>query len=361
MRSLLARHTPPAASSSAGVTVHRQAVPAIRGEGRTLHCNAVVLDAYGGADRLRWRQIEVPPPGPGEVRLRQTAIGVNFIDIYCRTGSFDLVRPPGILGMEAAGIVHDVGAGVSDFAPGDRVGYAGPPPGAYAELRTLAAGMLVPLPADLPDEMAAAVLLKGISAEFLLHRVHPVCQGEVVLVYAAAGGVGQLLCQWASVLGAVVIGVVGSRAKAAVAREAGCAHVIVSAEEDIAARVIALTGGRGADVVYDAVGRDSFAASYAALATCGHLVSFGQASGPISPIDIAAYAGKSATVSRPNYGHYTDTPQKLRAITANLFRALRSGTLRPAIDRRLPLRSAADAHRALESRQTTGAIVLLPE
>jgi NADPH:quinone reductase-like Zn-dependent oxidoreductase len=191
--------------------------------------------------------------------------------------------------------------------------------------------------------------------------VHKVREGETVLIHAAAGGVGQLLCQWASALGAVVIGVVGSPEKVRHAREAGCAHAIVAAEEDIPARVRAMTNGQGADVVYDAVGRDSFAASYEALAPCGHLVSYGQASGPINPIDIAGYASKSATVSRPNYGHFTDTPQKLRAITANLFRAIRAGTIRPVINRRLPLRSAADAHRALESRQTTGALVLLPD
>jgi NADPH:quinone reductase len=360
VRSLFARNARTPHAPAAGVTVHRPAPIAGR-SGQTLHCNAVVLEAYGGPDRLHWRQIEVPPPGRGEVRLRHTAIGVNFIDIYCRTGYFDLVRPPGILGMEAAGVVLDVGEGISDIAPGDRIGYACRPVGAYTELRTMSADLLVPLPADLSDEVAASVLLKGMSAEFLLQRVHRLREGETVLVHAAAGGVGQLLCQWASALGAHVIGVVGSREKAWIAREAGCAYVIISTEEDFAAHVRQLTDGHGADVIYDAVGRDSFGKSYEALATRGHLVSFGQASGPISPIDIAGYASKSATVSRPNYGHYTDTPQKVRSITANLFRAIRNGTVRPAIDRRLPLRDAAQAHRALESRETAGAIVLLPE
>jgi NADPH:quinone reductase-like Zn-dependent oxidoreductase len=263
--------------------------------------------------------------------------------------------------MEAAGVVLDVGEGIRDLAPGDRVGYTCRPVGAYTELRTMSAELLVPLPTNLSDEAAASVLLKGMSAEFLLHRVHKLRDGETVLVHAAAGGVGQLLCQWASALGALVIGVVGSREKARIAREVGCAHVIISTEEDLAVRVRTLTDGRGADVIYDAVGRDSFGASYEALATCGHLVSFGQASGPINPIDIAGYASKSATVSRPNYAHYTDTPQKVCSIAANLFRAIRSGTVRPAIDRRLPLRDAAEAHRALESRETAGAIVLLPE
>jgi NADPH:quinone reductase len=357
---LLARSARPGAEPERGVTVHRP-IPVARGEGRALHCNAVVLDAHGGPDQLRWRQVEVPPPGPGEVRLRHTAIGVNFIDIYCRTGYFDLVRPSGILGMEAAGVVLDVGAGVRDIVPGDRVAYAGPPVGAYTELRTMSAELLVPLPAEVSDEVAAAILLKGMSAEFLLHRVHRLREGETVLIHAAAGGVGQLLCQWARAMGATVIGTVGTHEKARVAREAGCAHAIIRTHEDFAAQVRELTDGRGADVVYDAVGRDSFAKSYDALAVCGHLVSFGQASGPIAPIDIASYAGKSATVSRPNFGHYTDTPQKVRSITDNLFRHIRNGTLRAAIDRRLPLRDAAQAHRALESRSTTGAIVLRPD
>ncbi len=340
--------------------MHRPAAAA-RSSGQTLHCNAVVLEAHGGTDRLRWRQIEVPPPAPGEVRLRHTAVGVDFIDIYCRTGYFDLVRPPGILGMEAAGVVIDIGEGVRGLEPGERVAYAGPPPGAYCELRNISTRLLVQLPADISDETAAAGLLKGMSAEFLLHRVHRLQEGETVLVHAAAGGVGQLLCQWARALGATVIGTVGNQGKARIAREAGCAHVIVNAEEDFVSRVLELTGGRGADVVYDGVGRDSFAKSYAALATCGHLVSFGQASGPIAPVDIASYASKSATVSRPNFGHYTDTPEKVRAITDHLFRMIRNGTLRISCDRRLPLREAAEAHRALESRQTMGAIVLLPE
>jgi NADPH:quinone reductase len=359
IRRLLARSARPVALQAGGVVVHRPA-PIAGAGGQTLHCNAVVLEAHGGPERLRWRQIEVPPPGPGEVRLRHTAIGVNFIDIYCRTGYFDLVRPPGILGMEAAGTVLDIGPGVRDLTPGDRVAYAGPPVGAYSELRTMNAGLLVPLPAELSDEAAAAILLKGMSAEFLLHRVHRIREGETMLVHAAAGGVGQLLCQWARALGATVIGTVGSREKARVAREAGCAHVIVYTEEDFVGRVRELTAGSGADVIYDAVGGDSLGRSYEALAICGHLVSFGQASGPIPPIDIAAYASKSATVSRPAFGHYTDTPTKVRAITDNLFRNLRNGTLRVTIDRRLPLKDVAEAHRALESRTTAGAIVLLP-
>jgi len=340
------------------VTVTR---PQPRPAGETMRCNAIVIDAYGGAEQLRWRAVAVPPPGPGEVRLRHTAIGVNFIDIYCRTGYFDLLTPPGVLGMEAAGVVLDVGDGVRELSPGDRVAYACPPVGAYSELRNINARLLIPLPRDVGDQQAAAILLKGMSAEFLLHRVHEVHDGQTILVHAAAGGVGQLLCQWARSLGATVIGTVGSREKARIAREAGCVHPIVYQEEDFAARVRELTNGHGVDVVYDAVGRDTFAKSFEVLKTCGHLVSFGQASGPIPPIDIAGYASKSATVSRPNFGHYTDTPEKVRAISDNLFRNIRNGALRVMVDRLVPLREAAEAHRALEGRLTAGSIVLKPD
>ena len=349
----------PRPTSAAPSTVSARRLPPARGE--TLRAGAIVVTAYGGADRLAWREIAVPPPGPGEVRLRHTAIGVNYIDIYCRTGYFDLLKPSGVLGMEAAGVVLDVGEGVRDLSPGDRVAYACTPVGAYCELRTMDASLLVPLPADIDDRLAAAVLLKGMSAEFLLHRVHKVSAGQTVLVHAAAGGVGQLLCQWARALGATVIGTTGSREKARIARDAGCAHTIVYTEEDFTRRVEEMTGGRGADVVYDAVGRDTFGKSFEALATCGHLVSYGQASGPVPPIDIAGYASKSATVSRPNFGHYTDTPEKVRSITDNLFRAIRMGILRANIGLMLPLRQAADAHRALETRRTSGSIILIPD
>ncbi len=220
-------------SPASAVSVRR--LPAARGE--TLRAGAIIVSAYGGADRMTWQEIAVPPPGPGEVRLRHTAIGVNYIDIYCRTGYFDLLTPPGVLGMEAAGIVLDVGDGVPNLSPGDRVGYACPPVGAYCELRTMDASLLVALPDHIDDRLAAAVLLKGMSAEFLLHRVHKLREGQTILVQAAAGGVGQLLCQWARALGATVIGTVGSREKARIAQGAGCAHTIVYTEEDFIRRV----------------------------------------------------------------------------------------------------------------------------
>jgi len=325
-----------------------------------MRAHAIVIDAYGGPEVLEARMVDVPPPGAGEVRLRHTAIGVNYIDVYARTGYYPLITPPGIPGMEAAGVVLGVGPGVGGLQPGDRVAYACAPTGAYAELRTMQADLIVRLPDSLSDRLAAAVMLKGMSAEFLLHRVHAVKPGDTILVHAAAGGVGQLLCQWGRHLGATVIGTVGSPEKAKIARDAGCAHTIVYTGTDFVARVAEITGGRGCDVVYDAVGADTFLKSYEALAQRGHLVSYGQASGPIPPIDIAAFAGKSATVSRPNFGHYTGTPAEVRAICDRLFRAIADGVIRPEVGREFPLRAAGEAHRALEGRRTTGATILVP-
>lgn len=340
--------------------VGRPAAPAIR-NGASLPGTAMVIDRHGGPEELHARPVDAPPPGPGQVRLRQTAIGVNFIDVYCRSGYFDLLKPPGAPGMEAAGVVESIGPDVRHLKPGQRVGYACPPVGAYASVRTMDARLVFPLPDFLDDRQAAAILLKGISAEFLLHRVHPVREGETVLVYAPAGGVGQLLCRWANRLGATVIGATSSEDKARIARAAGAHHVILPGRDSLEKQVRDLTQGRGADVIYDAVGRDTFDHSVAALANCGHLVSFGQASGDIGPRDIGALASRSVTLSRPNYGHYTDTPQKLSAITGRLFDALRNGVLRVDIGRTLPLSAAETAHRALEDRETTGATILIPD
>jgi NADPH:quinone reductase len=323
-------------------------------------CHGMVIERFGGPEVLHWEPLSAPPPGPGELRLRHTAIGLNYIDVYARTGYYPLVEPPGVIGMEAAGVVVDIGPAVPGILAGDRVAYACPPPGAYAEYRTMKADLVVPLPDDVDDETAAAVMLKGMTAEFLLHRVHRVGEGHVVLVHAAAGGVGQLLCQWARALGATVIGTVGNLDKARIARARGCAYPIVYSEEDFVERVGQITEGRGCDVVYDAVGRDSFLRSYEALAPRGHLVSFGQASGPLEPVDIAGFAAKSATVSRPNFGHFTGTPAEVRAITDRVFDALRRGLIRVEISQRHALRDAAQAHRDLEARRTTGSTILIP-
>ncbi len=334
----------------------RQEVPA----GAPAVTEAVVLERHGGPEVLSWREVEVPPPGRGQVRLRHGAIGLNYIDVYCRTGYFGLVEPPGILGMEAAGVITEVGQGVHGLQPGDRVGYACAPPGAYARLRTMDAALLVPLPDWLDDATAAAGLLKGMTAEFLLHRVEQVGAGDRVLVHAAAGGVGTLLCQWASHLGATVIGTVGSPEKARQARANGCAFPILYREQDFVEAVDEITRGEGCTVVYDAVGGDNLARSFEALAVRGHLVSYGQASGPIPPQDVAGYAAKSARLSRPNFGHYTGDPAEVRSIARRLFAALEQGVLRIEAGRAFPLAEAAAAHRALEARETIGSTILLP-
>jgi NADPH:quinone reductase-like Zn-dependent oxidoreductase len=345
---------------AAGPRVRAEARRAPAASGAPIECSGVVLDRFGGSEVLKWQRLSAPVPGPGEVRLRHTAIGVNYIDVYLRTGYYPLAEPPVVPGLEGAGVIVDVGPGVNGILVGDRVGYACMPPGAYAEYRTMRADLLVVLPDDVPDEIAAGGLLKGMTAEFLLHRVHPVKEGDTILVHAAAGGVGQLLCQWARALGATVIGTVGSIEKARVARAHGCAYPIVYTEEDFVEKVNEITNGRGCDVVYDAVGLDTFLRSYEALAVRGHLVSYGQASGPIEPVDIASFVGKSARVSRPNFGHYTGTPAEVRAISDRLFDALRRGVLNVEIGQRFALGDAADAHRALEARRTTGSSILLP-
>ncbi|HWA42806.1 MAG TPA: SRPBCC family protein [Hypericibacter adhaerens] len=342
---------------AAGSAVSRAAVA---GSGAAMTGHAIILDRHGGPETLAWQEVSVPPPAAGEIRLRHTAVGVNFIDVYCRTGYFPFVTPPGGIGMEGAGIVLDIGAGVTAFAPGDRVAYAGPPVGAYAEIRNIPTDLIVPLPAAIGDETAAAAMLKGMTAEFLLHRCQKVKEGDIVLVHAASGGVGSLLSQWASHIGATVIGTVGSRDKARLALAHGCAHPIVTSEEDFVARVMAVTGGRGADVIYDAIGGDNLNRSFEALATRGHIVSFGQAAGPLEPLDIAGFASKSAMISRPNYGHYAGTPEQVRAASARLFAAIERGILKVEIGQRFPLRDAAEAHRRLEARETTGSTVLLP-
>jgi NADPH:quinone reductase len=337
-----------------------QAVAPFVSPGVAVEAAAVVVTRYGGPEVLEMRAVRVAAPAQGEVRIRQTAVGVNFIDVYCRAGRFDLVQPPGVLGMEAVGLVESVGPGVSDLRPGDRVGYACAPPGAYAAMRTMSASLVVRLPDFLSDEAAAAILLKGVSASFLLHDVYAVKRGDIVLVHAAAGGVGSLLCRWAAALGAVVIGATSTAEKAERARQSGCAHVIVYAQEDFVAAAMQLTAGRGVDVVFDAVGKDTFEGSTRALAPRGHLVSFGQASGDVGDYSIDKLASRSTTLSRPNYGHYTDTPEKLKLQTDRLFAALRAGILSAEQPTSYRLAEARAAHADLESRKTMGALVLIP-
>ncbi len=319
---------------------------------------AVVATAFGGPEVLRFESVSVKAPGPGEVRIRQTAVGVNYIDVYIRKGLYRMIDPPAAIGMEAAGVVLDVGEGVAHLLPGDRVAYACAPPGAYATVRTLAADQAVVLPDDISDETAAAVMLKGMTAEYLLHRTFRVRPGHSVLVHAAAGGVGLLLCQWAKALGAKVIGTVSSEEKARLARANGCEFPIVTRDYRFAQEVKNLTAGRGADVIYDGLGREASAENFEALAVTGHWASYGQASGAHdTPPDLGA---KSGTLSRPVLFHYTAERAQLNEIAGNLFTALKQGTLRVALNHRYPLAAAAEAHRDLEARRTTGSIVLLP-
>lgn len=320
----------------------------------------IMVAQHGGPDQLRLQPVSAAAPGPGEVRIRQAAIGVNYIDVYVRKGLYPLVTPPAVIGMEAAGTVVDVGSGVAHLLPGDRVAYACMPPGSYCTIRTLAADQVVVLPDEVSEETAAAVMLKGMSAEYLLHRVHRVRAGDTVLVHAAAGGLGLMLCRWAARLGARVIGTVSSEAKARQARESGCELPIVTADYRFAEAVLRATGGRGADVVYDGLGRAALQENLQALATCGHWISYGQASGTLEAVPLQMLSSKSITLSRPVLFHYTADRARLQAMAGNVFQALRDGAIRADIGARYPLAAARQAHEDLEARRTSGQLVLLP-
>lgn len=320
--------------------------------------SAIVLREHGGPETLRAEPVDIPAPGTGEVLLRQTAIGVNFHDVYVRSGLYKTLTLPGVPGIEAAGVVEAAGPGVNGLRPGDRVAYVDARYGAYASRRVIRADRLVRLPAGLDERTAAAVLLKGLTVAMLLRHVYRVRPGNRVLVHAAAGGVGRLLTQWASHIGAEVIGTVGSEAKAEVARADGAHHTIVYRSENVTERVREITGGRGVNVAYDSVGRDTFAGSLASLALRGHLVNFGQSSGPVEPFSVASLAAKSITLSRPIVFHYVEDPEELQAMARELFEAIEQGTVRPDAGREFDLRDAAGAHRALEARETVGSIVL---
>ena len=327
--------------------------------GDTMTGQGTVLKAFGGSDQLVYESVTAAAPGPGEVRVRQSAVGVNYIDVYIRRGEYRMVTPPAVIGMEAAGTVIDVGAEVHRLLPGDRIAYAYGVPGAYASLRTLPADQVVALPAGMDFETAAALLFKGLTAEYLLHRVHQVQAGDSILVHAAAGGVGLLLCQWAKHLGARVIGTVGSEEKARLARENGCDLAIVARDYRFGDAVKAATQGRGVDVVFDGIGAAAAAQNYAALAVTGHWVSFGHAGGALPPLEPERQTAKSLGVSRPVLFHYTADPQRLREMAGHVFTMAQRGVLRPVIRHRFPLAAARQAHDALEGRQTTGPIVLL--
>ena len=322
---------------------------------------AIRFDKVGGPEVLTLQEVSVPPPAAGEARVRNTAIGVNFIDIYHRTGLYKLPLPAG-LGMEAAGVVESVGADVTRVKPGDRVAYASAPVGAYSEAVNVGETRLVKLPDGVPDDIAAASLLKGMTAHYLLRRTYPVKKGEFILFHAAAGGVGMIAVQWAAKLGAIVIATVGSPEKVAFAQRLGAAHVIVATAENIPSRVREITGGRGVPVVYDSIGRDTFMASLDSLAPLGLFVSFGNASGPVPPFDAQLLSQKgSLYFTRPTLGHYITGPAQLDAAAGELFTMIAHGLIQIRPPQKFKLSQAADAHRAIESRQTQGSLVLIPD
>lgn len=325
--------------------------------------HAIRFSAHGGPEVLRWETVDLPDPGPGELRIRHQAIGVNFIDTYHRTGLYPVALPSG-LGQEGAGVVEAVGPGVTEFRPGDRVAYCGgalSPVGAYSEVRNFPAERAVRLPDDISFETAAAVMLKGLTAQFLVRRTHRVQPGDTVLIHAAAGGVGLLLVQWAKRLGATVIATAGNDEKAELVRAHGADHVIVYTRENFTERTRALTNGCGVDVVYDSVGRATFLGSLDSLRPLGLMVSFGNASGKVEPFDIGLLAQKgSLFLTRPMLFTYIARREDLLAMAEELFAAIRQGWLDVKIGQRFPLSQAAEAHRALESRRTIGATLLLP-
>lgn len=321
---------------------------------------AIRIHAPGGPEALRWEDVTVGEPGPGLVRLRQTAVGLNYIDVYHRTGLYPLPALPAVIGMEGAGVVEAVGANVSDLKTGDRVAYAAPPPGAYAEARLMPADRLIKLPKAIDDRQAAAMMLQGMTVQYLIRRIYAVKKGDTVLFHAAAGGVGLIACQWLKHLGATVIGTVGSDEKAELARAHGCAHTIDYRREDFAAKVKELTDGAGVPVVYDSVGKDTFEGSLKCLRPMGLLVGFGNASGPVPPFDLGRLAGMgSLYITRPTLMTYTAAREDLVATAQDLFKVVQSGAVKIEINQTYPLSETAQAHRDLEARKTTGSSVLL--
>jgi NADPH2:quinone reductase len=321
--------------------------------------HVIRIHQNGGPEQMMWEEVAVADPGPGEVRVRNTAVGLNFIDTYHRSGLYPLPLPL-VLGSEGAGVVEAVGPKVREFKVGDRVAYA-QPIGAYAEVLIRPVSRLVKIPAGIKDETAAAMMLKGMTAWYLCRRTYRVKKGDTIVVHAAAGGVGQILCQWAKHLGATVIGTVGSDEKAALAKKAGCKHVVVTSREKLSERVKALTKGKGVPVVYDGIGKDTFMESLDCLAPLGLLASFGNASGAVSPVNIGILAQKgSLFLTRPTLVTYTSNREDLLTAARELFAVVKKGAVKITINQRYPLRDAARAHRDLEARKTTGSTILLP-
>ncbi len=320
--------------------------------------HAIRIHKTGGPEVLQWETVEVAAPGPGEIRLKQTAVGLNFIDVYHRTGAYPMTLPF-IPGMDAAGVVESVGVGVLHIKPGDRVAYP-MTLGAYAEVRLIAADRVVKLPDAIDDRTAAAMMLRGMTARYLLRDIYKVGPGDTILIHAAAGGVGLMVCQWAAALGATVIGTVSTDEKAALAKANGCHHPIIYTREDFVARVTEITGGKKLPVVYDSVGKDTYLRSLDCLRPRGILVLFGASSGQIPPMDLSLLAQKgSLLVTRPTLGTFIATRAQLEENAADLFAAVTSGKVKAHVNQSYPLKGVAQAHRDLEARRTTGSTVLV--
>ncbi len=321
---------------------------------------AIRIHAYGGPEAMQWDDVPTPEPGPGEALVRHEAVGLNYIDVYFRTGLYKAPSLPATLGMEAAGTVSAVGPGVADIAVGDRVAYAMGPIGAYATERVIAADRLLKLPDGIDFKTAAAMMLQGMTAQYLIRRTYRVKSGDTIVVHAAAGGVGLILCQWAKHLGASVIGVVSTEQKAELARAHGAAHTVIG-HTHLPEEVKKLTGGAMVPAVYDSVGKDTFVASLDCLAPFGLMVSFGNASGAVPPFDLGILSAKgSLYITRPTLATYTAKRADLEATARDLFEVVQSGAVKIEVNQTFPLKDAAAAHRALEARQTTGSTVLLP-
>jgi len=322
--------------------------------------NAIRFHQTGGPEVLQWESVAVGEPGPGEARVRHAAVGLNYIDTYHRSGLYKLPLPSGI-GLEGVGVVEAVGPGVTDIGKGDRVGYSGGPPGAYAEVRVMPADKLVKIPDGVSDRSAATLMLKGLTVQYLFRQTFPLKGGETILFHAAAGGVGLIACQWARALGVTMIGTVGSDEKAALAKASGCAHTIVYTREKFVDRVKEITGGKGVSVVYDSIGKDTFPASLDCLKTRGLFVSFGSSSGPIAAFDIGLLAQKGALyATRPSLASYATTRPQLLAMAEEMFGLVKAGKIVNEARQTYTLKDAAQAHRDLEGRKTTGATLLLP-
>ena len=321
---------------------------------------AIRIERTGGPEVMQLVDVDLPPPGPGEVRIRHTAIGLNFIDTYHRGGLYP-VKLPSDLGLEAAGVVEETGEGVTNVKRGDRVAYGNGPLGAYSQARNAPANRVSKLPDGISDETAAAMMLKGMTVRYLLRETYKVSPGDTILFHAAAGGVGLIACQWAKSLGATVIGTAGSKDKAELARAHGCDHVILYKDEDVPAKVRELTGGKGVPVVYDGVGKDTLMVSLDSLRPRGLLVSFGNASGPVDKFDVGLLASKgSLYITRPTLGSYVASDADLQANAKDLFGVVASGKVKIEVNQTYPLSDVVQAHRDLASRKTTGSTILLP-